>query len=243
MMNTFIWEGPKPKTGFAPKFKAPIYLAKDGSDDFVERLTNYVLDVENNIIAQEALVSEVPKPKIDPYRHTQQWKQHNLLCDFAGLEGEHLKRFPPDQVITELYNLIRTNYLVHLANLRLPRLKAYIHCWANVLQSTEYISKHNHMFHDNSYLSGTYYLTTNKSNLYIENPTNGRDGLTVPTEQKKLIFFPSYLVHYSDPCQDDETHRISIAFDIVLEDIVAGNPYRPHMLFDDPDTMPGLDGK
>ena len=244
-MRVEWFNGSRPETKFAPNFKVPIGIGVDGTQDFVKRMTDYVLRVEKDIIEKEALVSEVPKNGIDPYKHTQQWKQHNILDDVSGLGGEHLTRFPEDPVIEELFNLVRRNYLEHLANLRFPRIKVYIHGWANVLRDGEWISKHTHMSHNQAYLAATYYLTTNDTSLYMDNPLNpgaveSGDIIGISTEARKLVFFPSFLPHWSDA-----THelRISLAFDIVTEDTMKGNPWRPHRLLDDPNTMPGIDGK
>lgn len=240
--TTEWWHGPTPNNKFAPKIKMPIYSAIDGTQDFVSRLTEYVLDIEKNIIAKEGLVSEVPKnTKDDMYQYTQQWKQHNLVHDVAGLDGEHLERFPENPVQKELFNLIRTNYLTFLADLHFPRVKVYINAWANILTRTQWISKHNHMSHADAYLAGTYYLTTNKTHLYLENPLNPKDIRQSATVARKIIFFPSYLQHWSDSC-DHEDLRISIAFDLTIAEHI-NNPWRPHVLLDDPATMPGLDGK
>jgi hypothetical protein len=249
-MTTTWWEYPAPKTKFAPSFKVPLYIAKDGSQKFIKDLTNYILRIEKEIIEKEELVSAVPKSGMDPYRHTQQWKQHNLLDDIAGAGGEHLSRFPKDPVIEELFTLLRTNYLTHIANLHYPRPKIYIHAWANVLRDGEWISKHTHSTHSQTYLSATYYLTTNQTSLYLENPSNSvtakyadsGEVVEIKTEARKIIFFPSWIPHWSDKIDGDGV-RISIAADIVTEETLIGNPWRPHRLFDDPKTMPGLDGK
>lgn len=242
-MTTEWWNGPVPLNKFAYKHKVPLYVAKDGSADFVKRMTEYVLNIEENIIAKEHLVSEVPKnDSMDPYQHTQQWKQHNLLNDVPGKDGEHLERFPKDPVIEELFNLLRTNYLTHLANLNYPRIKVWVHGWANVLRHDQWISRHNHMSHENAYLAATYYLTTNNTNLYMANPVNPKDEIAIKTEARKLVIFPSWLQHWSDACISEPT-RISLAFDIVTEETVLQNPWRPHRLLDDPESMPGLDGK
>jgi len=245
-MNTFWWEGPRPETKFAPNFRVPVYAAKDGSQQFVKSLTNYILDLEKNIIEKEELVSPVPKSGVDPYRHTQQWKQHNLLDDVAGEKGEHLTRFPKDPIIEDLFNLVRINYLTHLANLRYPRRKVFIHGWANVLRNDEWISKHSHMTHEEAYLSSTYYLTTNETSLFLENPLNPghmdtADIISIKTEARKIVFFPSWIPHWSDKISGDSI-RISVAFDIVTENTMKGNPWRPHRLLDDPAAMPGLEG-
>ena len=233
------FESDPPLTKFAPKFKVPIGIGKDGSTDFVNRLTSYLLTMEETIIKHEELVSSVPKSKIDPYKHTQQWKQHNLLDDVPGKGGEHLQRFPKDSVVEEFFTILRNSYLEHLANLRYPRIKVYAHSWANILRDGEWISKHSHMSDSNAYLAGTYYLTTNKTALTLENQF---DRIDIPTVAQTMVFFPSWMLHYSDKVEG-ENLRISIATDIVTEDSIKGNPWRPHRLLDDPVTMPGLNGR
>lgn len=240
-MKVVWFEGEKPETKFAPSFKIPLGIGTDGSSEFVNRMTSYVLNLEETIIVKEELVSPVPKSGEDPYPFTQQWKQHNLLDDVVGLGGEHLARFPHDPVIEELFTIIRRNYLEHLANLRFPRRKAYIHGWANVLRGDQWISRHTHMTNSEAYLACTYYLTTNKTSLYMENALAG-DTIAVTTDAAKMVFFPSWVPHWSDKVPNDNV-RISLAFDIVTENTVKGNPWRPHRLLDDPLTMPGLDGK
>lgn len=242
-MSTTWWEGPRPATKFAPNFKVPLFIGIDGSAEFIKSLSGYIQELETTIIDQEHLVSSVPKSTDDPYKHTQQWKQHNLFDDVPGLDGDHLQRFPKHESVNELLNLIRINYLEHLANLRYPRKKVYINGWANILRGGEWISKHSHMSHEEAYLSGCYYLTTNNTNLYLSNPGSSGESLldeiAIKTDTRKLVLFPSWLPHWSDKCEDNSI-RMSIAFDIVTETTMQGNPWRPHILFDDPGTMPGL---
>jgi hypothetical protein len=237
-MNVAWFNGVKPLTKFAPTFKVPLGIGTAGDSAFVRRMTDYILKVESDIIVKEELVSSVPKSDEDPYKHTQQWKQHNLLDDIPGLGGENLTRFPSDPVIEELFQILRTNYLEFLAALGYPRRKVYVHAWANVLRSGEWISKHRHITSEESYLAGSYYLTTNNASLFFENPLIG-DVISVETEARKFVFFPSWLPHWSDKVTD-ESLRISLAFDLVTEASVKGNPWRPHRLLDDPDTMQGL---
>ena len=241
-MGTEFLEGPKPKTKFGKKFKAPIYIGKDGSKEFIKTLYDYVLDLETNIISKEELVSSVPKSGMDPYQYTQQWKQHNLFDDVVGLGGEHLQRFKKIPEIDQLLKLVREHYLIHLANLNYPRIKAYIHGWANVLRKDQWITPHTHIDGEESYLAATYYLTTNNTNLYMHDASHTQTCAAVSTEAGKLVIFPSWIPHWSDKCED-ENLRVSLAFDIVTETTVLGNPWRPHVLLDDPATMPGLDGR
>jgi len=135
MSTTKWWDGPPPANKFAQKFKTPIYVAKVGTIDFVNEITDYILKLEKDIIETEELVSKVPKSTVDPYRHTQQWKQHNLFNDVPGLDGDHLQRFPKHSSTGIMFDIIRASYLEHLATLRYPRPKVYIHGWANVLRN------------------------------------------------------------------------------------------------------------
>ncbi len=239
-MGTTWIEGKKPKTKFARRVKVPIYIAQESSRQLIKDLTSYILELEETIISKEHLVSSVPKASSDPYQHTQQWKQHNLFEDIPGLGGENLDRFPANSATDELLKLLRVHYLTFLAELGYPREKVYVHGWANVLRKGQWISKHAHITNENSYLAATYYLTTNDTKLYLENMNDTDTAYGVDTQLGKLIFFPSWMAHWSDPCEKEEL-RISIALDIVTEDTMRANPWRPHKLFDDPETMPGID--
>ena len=241
-MATQFLEGPKPKTKFGKQFKAPIYTAKDGSKEFIKTLYDYVVHLEDTIISKEELVSSVPKSSMDPYQYTQQWKQHNLFDDVVGLDGEHLQRFEKIPEIDQLLKLIREHYLINLANLRYPRIKAYIHGWANILRPGEWITPHTHITGPEAYLAATYYLSTNNTSLFVHDGTYPETCGSVSTEAGKIIIFPSWLPHWSDKCEEN-TIRVSLAFDIVTETTVQSNPWRPHVLLDDPATMPGLDHK
>jgi hypothetical protein len=241
-MATQFLEGPIPKTRFGKRFKVPIYTAKDGRKEFIKTLYDYVVDLEEKIISHEELVSSVPKATIDPYKYTQQWKQHNLFDDVVGLGGEHLQRFEKIAEVDQLLKLVREHYLLYLADLNYPRIKAYIHGWANILRPGEWITPHSHIDGEEAYLAATYYLTTNSTNLYMHDASYTKTCGAVSTEAGKLVFFPSWVPHWSDKCEESGL-RISLAFDIVTETTVQGNPWRPHVLLDDPATMPGLDGK
>lgn len=240
-MPTSWWEGQKPQTKFAPRLKVPLYYAKDGSKDMINGLAKYCVELEQGIISREELVSEVPKNNMDPYKFTQQWKQHHLLDDSLPRKGgEQFEKFPPVSEQRQLFHLIREHYLLHLRNLGYERRKVYIHAWANVLREGEFISQHMHLADEFCYLSGCYYVTTSGAKLNLVNPQRAQEISQFPNEAGMIVFFPSWVPHYSDVYHGKE-HRISIAFDIVAEENMRANPWRPHELFDDPSTMPGLD--
>jgi hypothetical protein len=144
------------------------------------------------------------------------------------------------QELTTLYHIIRKNYLLFLKELNYPRAKVYIHGWANVLRQGEYISLHSHSSDSHSYLSGTYYLTTNNTTLDVIDPTRLQHKERFVTKEGLILMFPSYVAHESTVYEEADL-RISIAFDICSAHSAESNMWRPHHLFDDPATMDGLD--
>lgn len=95
--------------------------------------------------------------------------------------------------------------------------------WINVNHKYDFNVAHKHT---QSYFSAVLYLKTPKSsgNLVFERPDPLRDWIfnmelndnnygtyIVAPEEKKLVIFPAYMVHYVEPNQSDD-ERISIAF-------------------------------
>lgn len=237
-MPSFKWKAyEEVKSPFALNIDIPLYFAKDGTPDFNKRLIDYVLECEK-IITNEELVSEVQKNDMDPYPYTQHWKQHNLVDDTVPrLNGDHLERFKTDPVQKELFDKFRENYLLFLAETKTRRVKVWVHVWANVLREGQFISPHSHISNQYSHLAGVYYPQTCNTDLYLAHPFVKDLVYTVKTEESKLIFFPSWMNHLSSKTND---LRVSIAADIVTEETMLANPWRPHILFDDPATMKGL---
>lgn len=237
---TVIWfNSDTPLTKFAPNLKAPLYRGVEGSNELLTELRTQITDLEDHI-ANEELVSEVPRDMMDPYPYTQHWKQHTLFWDKPALDGEHLTRFNMTPELEKLFHIIRKNYLLFLKELNYPRIKVYIHAWANVLRKGQWITKHHHMADSTSYLSGTYYLTTNPTHLAMISPIRLDQKEVFPTKEGQMLFFPSWMPHESTIYNGDDL-RISIAYDIAVEDSTKANPWRPHCLLDDPATMEGYE--
>lgn len=238
-MGVIWFNSETPLTKFAPNLKVPLYKGTEGTDDFVDKLTAQLLDFEKQIV-DEKLVSEVPKNAKDPYPHTQHWKQHSLFWDKPVLGGEHLKRFEMTPELEKMFHIIRKHYLLFLKELNYPRIKIYIHAWANVLRKGQWISLHHHQADEATYLSGTYYLTTVDTLLKLVNPIRIDQTDVFPTKKGSMILFPSYIPHESTVYDGDDL-RISLAFDLSIESNTLQNPWRPHCLLDDPDTMEGFE--
>lgn len=109
--------------------------------------------------------------------------------------------------------------------------------WGNLINKGESIPSH---IHRNSLISGCFYLSSDNSNIYFENPIE-KEWLFVMEKEKEnnnnlkkpqtwtqygispkpnqLIFFPSWLTHVTDKSKVDG--RISIAFNIIPKGFVG----------------------
>lgn len=227
------------KTKFAPVLKMPLYVGEFTSDRFISNLQEQCLQFEKQIMSEE-LVSEVPLNLKDPYPWTRHWKQHNIFWDCSALGSEHLERFPMSPELEKLFHVVRKNYLLYLKEMNYPRVKVFINGWFNVLRKGQWISLHHHTSDGYSYVSGTYYLTSNPTSLALINPIRVDQKEVFSTVKGRLIMFPSYVPHESTVYDGDDM-RISVAFDITVPESADSNPWRPHVLFDDPETMDGLE--
>jgi len=238
MNNSKVWTGREANTPFAPVFRMPYYIAKHGTEDFKKRLVDYCLQCEK-ILETEELVSGVIKNTGDPYEFTQHWKQHNLLDDSGDRKGgNHLERFPTNDIQKELFNIIREHYLRFMIEQGYARRKVYIHTWANCLRKGQHVNRHCHVSGENSYLACVYYPQASNTSLYLASPYDQEQALAIQTVSGGLVLWPSWVVHGTDQTLHDL--RVSVASDIVTVESMEANPWRPHILFDDPETMPGL---
>ena len=109
--------------------------------------------------------------------------------------------------------------------------------WGNLINKGESIPSH---IHRNSLISGCFYLSSDNSNIYFENPLEKKwlflmekekgnnnnlkkpqtwDEYDMNLKQNQLIFFPSWLTHIVDKSKVDG--RISIAFNIIPKGLVG----------------------
>ena len=109
--------------------------------------------------------------------------------------------------------------------------------WGNLINKGESIPSH---IHRNSLISGCFYLSSDNSNIYFENPLEKKwifsmekkeennNNLKKPQtwtqyginpKQNQLIFFPSWLTHIIGESRVDG--RISIAFNIIPRGLVG----------------------
>lgn len=119
-----------------------------------------------------------------------------------------------------------------------PAGKTYIQCWTNILRNNgRSIVPHHHAdghtwagddLQQYSYLSGNICIQTFGTNTYYQNPFLDRQIAPLPNNNGEMIFFPSFILHWTD-ANTESLPRITISFDIVTEEFykrVDGTNYR-----------------
>ena len=90
----------------------------------------------------------------------------------------------------------------------------------------------------NSYLACTYYPQSSDTSLYLMNPYDESEAKEFRTISGGIVMWPSWVSHLTN--KTNHNLRVSVASDIVTEETMIANPWRPHILLDDPATMTGL---
>ena len=90
----------------------------------------------------------------------------------------------------------------------------YIQCWFNIIRKGEQIKKHRHtdMKNSNNFISGNICVNIENSCTFY-NPPFLDDVIKVKNKDNQIVFFPSWLDHYTDEVKSDY-ERITIGFDI-----------------------------
>lgn len=97
----------------------------------------------------------------------------------------------------------------------------WIRGWAVELESGQGVPNHNHCFHENSYVSGNFMVSKNKTttDYFIPHLSVDNGYYKVENRSNRLTLFPSWLEHKVDPIDDCE--RYSIGFDLFTEECYA----------------------
>ena len=101
----------------------------------------------------------------------------------------------------------------------------YIQCWANILYNNGRIIKpHNHANahcnapHEYCYVSGNISIVVENTSTFFMHPIFKDLSIEIPNVTSQLIMFPSFMTHASSE-NKSETPRITIAFDIITEEV------------------------
>lgn len=195
------------KSAFLPPFSIPLNVTK--FDKFKE-IENLVLEKE-----QEILDKHKPYPETDSKDWlTNRLYEYNLL-DYA-------EEYP---VLLEFKKFIYESYVEYCNSVGAQVETVYANCWANVIRNNgRTISAHTHSdAHidaplEYSYVSGNMCITAIDTKTHYANPFLPKRSYSVRNIPGELILFPSCVLHWVDQNLSD-TPRISVAFDIVTEEV------------------------
>jgi hypothetical protein len=128
--------------------------------------------------------------------------------------------------ITQFNNFIFDSYKSYMNAIGVDCSKpVYIQCWANILKNNGRIIKpHNHANahcgapYEYSYVSGNISIRVENTSTFFAHPLFKDLVIDIPNKTGELIMFPSFVTHGSSE-NKSETPRITIAFDIITEEV------------------------
>ena len=113
----------------------------------------------------------------------------------------------------------------YLNTCEFERDEYYVQSWFNVLRKGQYISKHHHADHPDTFLGGHLTICTEETSTYYENPFT-QQIFKVKNEPGILTLFPNWIKHWTDEYHGDCV-RISIAMNITYKDAINNIPNYP----------------
>lgn len=131
-----------------------------------------------------------------------------------------------EEEIQKIKNQVFQFYLNVLEINNAPRIKTWIQCWANVMREGEQIQPHIHGVGSSTYLGGHITVQANDSYTAYINPIN---QINNPEEHfsnnipGKMTIFPNYIPHYTSKYEDTMEERITIAFDIDVQQLTENH--------------------
>lgn len=200
------------RSPFLPAFRIPVNKTffTEGGYNSINELKDLVLNKE-----QEILEENDPYPKSDSV----DWLTNRL---YGYTIFKYAEEYP---VLLKLKEHIKKSYLEYCANMKIKPEKVYLTGWANILRKNgrnitphHHADGHIHAPFDYAYVSCHISITASGTSTYYENPFIKNQACKIINVPGEVYMFPSWVVHWTDINQDDEP-RISIAFDIVTEEV------------------------
>lgn len=204
------------KSVFVPEIRIPMY-SKDLTFP-AYTLADVVFAEEKNILSKKTSSQE-----------DENWLTSRLWY-YNFLDFEY-------KAVAELRNFIKQSYIEYMNILGHDVGVTYIQCWANILRNDgRPIVPHHHADghakscpdQRYSHLSGNICVETAHTSTYFRNPFLDKDCIGIKNRNGEMIFFPSYVVHWTDPNPIDQP-RVTVSFDIITEEfynIIDGSNYR-----------------
>jgi hypothetical protein len=128
--------------------------------------------------------------------------------------------------ITQFNNFIFDSYKSYMNTIGVDCYEpVYIQCWVNILKNNgRIIQPHNHANahcdapYEYSYVSGNISIRVENTSTFFAHPLFKDLVVDIPNKTGELIMFPSFMIHGSSE-NKSETPRITIAFDIITEEV------------------------
>lgn len=190
------------KNIFSPNFS--FQMAEDTLPVKLENFKIFFINKEKELLNKYSYDSD-GDTKLGENSITSRFSKYNLL---NFLEMSFLK------------DIIKQKYfeLIKKLNVELDK-PAYIQCWFNIMRKGEQIKKHKHTNNKNSgrVMCGNICVNVKNSHTYYEPPLL-EDVIKIKNKNNQIVFFPSWLEHYTDEVKSDY-ERITIGFDIIHHDL------------------------
>ncbi|MBK0400820.1 hypothetical protein H0I76_16590 [Limibaculum sp. M0105] len=221
-------KSPPARSPFAPSWEIPLYLEK--LDD-----AGLLAAIRETVLAREAeLKRKIPARPIAGIADglTSRWHGFNIFTW-------------PEPPMRAFHDFVRGSYRAYLAALGVPRQRVFVQGWANVVRGGEKFAPHCHDQSPYAYLSGNFTVACTDTQtiyfppfLYQGAPRIDR-SVPVRNEPGLMTLFPSTILHETS-VHTDGTERITLAFDVFLQDYDLGGRQGQggmHIVLDDPAVM------
>lgn len=209
-MDIINFKSPAKRSPFASEFWHVIAEKNTGSVDIdYNALSKFILD-------KEIEIKNLPIPENKLVDGQTMLGKNSLTARFRFFNVFNWDNPEVNKLKLAIYN----EYLALLNYLDLPRRRAWIQCWANVLRDGEEIALHSHGIEEYTYLSGHVTIQCNNTNTVYINPHTwgaNTEEIIKPNIPGNVTFFTSHIPHYTTK-HIGEKERISIAFDIILDE-------------------------
>lgn len=196
------------KSYFTPSITLKFYNDSI-SQDLNNRLRDIIILEEPNILANVP-----PSNPEDPDWMTGRLWNYNFL----DLDYDEVR---------ELKQWIKQRYFHYMSLLGAEPERVYIQCWVNIIRNNgRRIVPHHHADghssdkdapQEYSYLSGNLCIQTVDTSTWFQNPFLDKKVIPIPNNDGEMIFFPSFVTHWTDVNKSD-IPRITISFDLITQD-------------------------
>lgn len=198
----------KPLTKYAPSWDFSIGLTqwKDSNNQIIN-IKKWLLDNEQKII-NDYSVNFDGGTGLGDDSVTSRFGRYNLF-QFSDKLPE----------LKSLLNFFRHSYLDFIKKDKTELKDTSIVCWFNVVRDQQKIEKHHHGAGHDVYLSGNFMCDDYPTKTVYQCPFDVNVEMPVINQKGTLAIFPTCLPHYTTKYESNAEQRVSIAFDIRLNNL------------------------